>query len=445
MTTAISYKVKNLFGNPTVPGDKSMTHRALILGALAVGKTTIENGLESDDTRATRSILQQLGVRIVRYENVGQPYLEINGVGVGGLTQPSQVLDCGNSGTTARLMSGVLAAHSGTFFMTGDGSLCRRPMERVMTPLKLMGARFLSSPGNHLPMAIIGTDQIIPIIYHLPVASAQIKSALLLAGLNSPGATQIIETHATRDHTERLMHWLGMPIEQGQAKNNTYVTIKGQQDFKARPIKVPSDPSAAAFLVVAAILVSQSRIVLDEIMLNPYRTRYLDILQQMGARMTIEETGEVSGHNVGTIIAETAELKAVEVEADLVPSLIDEYPILAIAAACAKGTTIFRGVSELRQKESDRLAGIVNGLRSVGIKASFQQDDLIIEGQPGPISGGCTIDACHDHRLAMAFLVLGMRTETGIKVDNADMITTSFPAFFTVINELGGQLTYDQR
>lgn len=428
-----------LHGLVSVPGDKSISHRAVLLAAMAVGETEIEGLLEGEDVLRTVAALRALGVEIT--EAAGGKR-QLYGVGVGGLAEPDGVLDFGNSGTGVRLMAGLLATHPFTSMLTGDASLRRRPMARIITPLEQMGARLLARDGSRLPMTIGGTAEPIPISYRLSLPSAQVKSAILLAGLNTPGRTTVVEPIATRDHTERLLTYLGARVEVSDApEGDRAIEVVGQSELKGKKISIPSDPSSAAFLAVAALLVPDSEITLTRIGANRLRTGFYLTLAKMGAALDWQKKDEECGEPVADLNVKASSLSAIEVPAAWVPSMIDEYPVLAVAAAAAEGTTVLNGLAELRVKESDRLAAISEGLRASGVEIEESEDRLVIQGHGGRLPGGGTVRTHLDHRIAMAFLVLGMASERPVRIDDGNMIETSFPGFVELVNGIGGRIT----
>lgn len=427
-----------LKGEVRVPGDKSMSHRALMLAAMTVGETRITGLLEGDDVLATRSALQALGVDI---ERRGEGAYHVQGVGVGGLSEPDRVLDLGNAGTGARLLTGLLAGQGFTSFLTGDASLRKRPMGRVIKPLSEMGAGFLARSGDRLPLALTGTTSLIPITYEQPVASAQVKSAVLLAGLHAPGKTTVIEPAPSRDHTERMLRHIGAevitePLDDGRSA----ITVTGQPELSAVDLPVAGDPSSAAFLMVAATLLEGSSVRIDNVGQNPLRTGLFTSLAEMGASIRNGNGELAAGEPVSWIEVDHGEIKAIDVPPARAPSMIDEYPILAIAAAFGRGKTRMTGLAELRVKESDRLLLIADGLKAAGVKVEMGEDSLIVEGCDGPPQGGCTIDAAHDHRIAMSFLILGCLSREPIEVTGAETIDTSFPGFVDLMNGLGARI-----
>jgi len=426
-----------LAGAIRVPGDKSISHRALMLGALAIGRTKITGLLEGEDVLATAAALSALGASVTRG---GDGRWSVDGIGVGGLAEPQDLLDLGNSGTAARLLLGVLATHPITAFVTGDASLRRRPMGRVVEPLSRFGARFVSREGGRLPLAVSGAADPIPIVYRLPVPSAQVKSAVLLAGLNAPGATTVIERQPTRDHTERMLRHFGAAVSTEPEEGGLRVTVEGFPEMTAAPIIVPGDPSSAAFPLVAALIVPGSDVTVEGVGINPLRTGLLECLCEMGADIALLNRREEGGEPVADIRARAGTLAGAEIPAERAPRMIDEYPILAVAAACARGRTVMRGLAELRVKESDRLAAIAAGLAGCGVRVVVDGDDLIIEGDGGPPAGGALIETQLDHRIAMAFLVLGLAAKEPVRIDDAAPIATSFPGFIAMMNRLGAAI-----
>ncbi len=431
-----------LAGVVPVPGDKSISHRALMLGALAIGRTEITGLLEGEDVLATAAALRMMGAGIVRAED-GR-WL-VDGVGLGGLAEPDDVIDVGNSGTSARLLLGILASHPFTAFVTGDASLRRRPMGRVITPLSRFGAQFQGRDGGRLPLAVTGARSPVPIVYELPVPSAQVKSAVLLAGLNTPGATSVVEPQQTRDHTERMLGHFGAKVTvETEPAGGRRITVIGHPELIAAPITVPGDPSSAAFPLVAALIVPGSEVRITNVGLNPSRTGLLLCLQEMGADITFENRREAGGEPVADLYARAGTLTGADIPASRAPSMIDEYPILAVAAACARGRTRMRGLAELRVKESDRLAGIAEGLIRCGVRVTVEGDDLIVEGADNFPTGGALIETQLDHRIAMAFLVLGLAANQPVRIDDGRPIATSFPDFVPLMTRLGASFTEAQ-
>ena len=441
MQPLTSHPTGGLSGTIRVPGDKSISHRALMLGALAVGRTGIEGLLEGEDVLRTAAAMSALGADVVRND---EGTWHVDGVGVGGLSEPSSVLDMGNSGTAARLLTGVLATHGLTAFMTGDASLVKRPMARVTVPLVRMGAQFVTREGGRLPMAVIGTRSPVPITYTLPVASAQVKSAVLLAGLNTPGVTTVIEPHATRDHSENMLRHFGADISVGESDDGGMaIALTGEPELTARSIVVPGDISSAAFPIVAALIRPDSDVTLTGVGINPRRTGLLDTLIEMGGRIELLNRREEAGEPVADIRVQGSELRGVDVPPERAPSMIDEYPVLGIAAACAEGTTRMLGVGELRVKESDRLAMTAAGLDACGITVDAERESLTVQGAGVP-EGGATVATELDHRIAMSFLVLGMATRSPVAIDDAQPIETSFPGFAALMNGLGASMNADK-
>ena len=434
-TALTSRKVKGLQGDVTVPGDKSISHRALILGGLAVGETAIEGLLEGEDVINTARVMEQFGATVIRE---GEGRWRVQGVGVGGLAEPRNFLDFGNSGTGARLIMGLAATHPVTSFFTGDPSLRRRPMARVAKPLQEMGAQFVTRQGGLLPLAVIGADQPMPITYRLPVPSAQVKSAILLAGLNTPGRTTVIEPEATRDHSERMLRHFGAEITVTDTPEGRVIALEGQPELTAQHVAVPADPSSAAFSVVAALITPGSHVTIRNVGLNPLRTGLFDTLVEMGGDIAIVDPRDMGGEPVGDLVVRHSALRGVDVPPERAPSMIDEYPILAIAAACAEGETRMTGLAELRVKESDRLAVMATGLRACGVQVEEQADGMTVTG--GRIKGGATIATHLDHRIAMSFLVLGMVADEPVTVDDGAVIETSFPGFAALMNRLGAEI-----
>ena len=429
-----------LSGTVRVPGDKSISHRALIVSALAVGESRIDGLLEGEDVLATAAALRALGAST---ERTGAGEWSVHGTGIGGLAEPDTVLDLGNSGTAARLLLGVLGTHPLTATMTGDASLRTRPMGRVAEPLRAMGAVVAAREDDLLPLTVTGARDPVPIEYALPVASAQVKSAILLAALNTPGETTVIEPRRTRDHSELMLRRYGVEIAVAEKDGGRAITLRGQPEISGRAVSVPGDPSSAAFPGIAALLVPGSRVHIPEVGLNPTRTGLFDCLDEMGAAVAVERAATAEAEPVGGLTfshAGKARLRAIDVPAGRAPRMIDEYPILAVAAAFAEGTTRMHGLGELRVKESDRLAAIADGLRAAGVGAAIEGDTLIVEGCAGRPPGGATIDAAHDHRIAMAFLVLGLACERPIAVAGTETIDTSFPGFAAAMNGLGAAI-----
>jgi 3-phosphoshikimate 1-carboxyvinyltransferase len=435
---AAARPVAPLAGRVRVPGDKSISHRALMLAALAVGRTEIGGLLEGEDVLATARALTALGARA---ERTGAGRWAVDGVGIGGLGEPADVLDLGNSGTSARLLLGILATHPITAFVTGDASLRKRPMNRVIAPLSRFGARFVAREGGRLPLAVTGAGAPVPTAYALPVPSAQVKSAVLLAGLNTPGETTVIEPQPTRDHTERMLRHFGAAVRVEPGEDGAKrITVTGFPELVPAPIAVPGDPSSAAFPLVAALLVPGSDVTIEGVGVNPLRTGLLECLAEMGADIAVLNAREEGGEPVADLRVRAGVLHGAEIPAERAPRMIDEYPILAMAAACARGRTVMRGLAELRVKESDRLAGIATGLAACGARVAVEGDDLIVEGAGRPPAGGATITTALDHRIAMAFLVLGLVADEPVAIDDPAPIATSFPGFVAMMGGLGARI-----
>lgn len=413
-----------------------------MFAALAQGETIISGLLEGEDVLNTAEALQHMGARI---GNGSDGLWRVRGVGVGKLAEPSCVLDMGNSGTSTRLLMGLVAGHNFAATFTGDASLTKRPMRRVMTPLEQTGAKFLARTGDRLPLTVRGAELPVAISYTLPVASAQVKSAILLAGLNMPGRTTVIEREPTRDHTENMLRHFGVDVLIEPAEDGgEAISIDGPVALKPCAVDVPGDPSSAAFPVVAAVITKGSEITLSNVLLNARRTGLYQTLQEMGAAVRFEHVRTESGEKVGTILASAKNtLRGVDVPASRVPSMIDEFPVLAVAAACAEGTTRMTGLGELRVKESDRLLMIAKGLEACGVKLEMGEDSLTVHGTGQPPQGGALIETALDHRIAMSFLVLGCVSDQPIEIDDAAPIRTSFPGFADLMNDLGAQIVLD--
>ncbi len=428
----------SLRGRVRVPGDKSISHRALILGALSVGETRITGLLEGEDVINTSNAMQALGANVVRDNGVWR----LHGVGVAGLAEPEIPLDFGNSATGCRLVIGAVAGCPVTATFDGDASLRLRPMRRVLDPLERMGARTLSvTDGGRLPLRLQGARDPIPIVYEPPAASAQLKSAVLLAGLAAPGETVVVEKEATRDHTERMLRHFGAEVRTEPAgPHGCRITLKGQPELVAAAVTVPADPSSAAFPLVAALIVPGSEIILEGVMTNPLRTGLLTTLREMGAGIELLDARGGGGEDVADLRVRASALQGVDVPAARAPAMIDEYPILAVAAAFAQGTTRMRGLKELRVKESDRLAATADMLRVNGVTAEIEGDDLIVHGKRRPPGGGL-VRTHMDHRLAMAALVMGLASEKPVNVDDTAFIATSFPGFVEMMRGLGAELS----
>jgi 3-phosphoshikimate 1-carboxyvinyltransferase len=427
-----------LTGRIRVPGDKSISHRALILGALAVGTTRISGLLEGEDVLNTAQAMRALGARV---ERTGVGAWSVEGVGVAGFAQPATTLDFGNSGTGCRLVMGAVAGCPITATFDGDASLRKRPMRRILDPVALMGARVMTAAeGGRLPIALAGARDPLPIVYRTPVPSAQIKSAVLLAGLAAPGTTIVIETEASRDHTELMLRHFGAAVvSELEGGHGRKISLTGQPELVPAAVAVPADPSSAAFPMVAALIVPGSDVFLPDVMTNPLRTGLIATLREMGAAIEEDELRHDGGEAMAGFRVRHSALRGVEVPAERAPAMIDEYPILAVAAACAEGTTVMRGLKELRVKESDRLAATADMLRVNGIEVEISGDDLAVRGHGRPRGGG--VVATHmDHRIAMAALVLGLAADQPVQVDDAGFIATSFPGFADLMRGLGGEI-----
>lgn len=428
-----------LRGTVTVPGDKSISHRSLMFSALAVGESQIEGLLEGEDVLATAAAMRAMGADIERGPD---RVWRVHGVGIGGLLQPQAALDMGNSGTSTRLLMGLVASHAITATFTGDASLSSRPMGRVIEPLSRMGADITSSPGAKgtqcLPLMVRGINPAVPIEYTLPVASAQVKSAVLLAGLNTPGITRVIEPVPTRDHSERMLRGFGaeLTVEDGPA--GKVISITGEAELKPQHIMVPGDPSSAGFWMVAASIVPGSEILIRNVCMNPTRTGLITALKLMGADIVEVDAREVGGEKVADLRVRHAPLSAIEVPPELAPSMIDEYPILFVAASFAQGRTIARGAHELRVKESDRIATMRAALEAAGVRTEEFEDGLAIEGSGGdPLPGDAQVASKLDHRIAMSMTVAGLGAARPITIDDVGPVATSYPDFFQTLEALG--------
>jgi 3-phosphoshikimate 1-carboxyvinyltransferase len=429
-----------LRGRVRVPGDKSISHRALILGLLATGETRIEGLLEGDDVLRTARACEALGAAIM-HDAPGR--WRVRGAGISGLVEPRDILDFGNAGTGARLMMGVAGSHPVTVTFDGDASLRKRPMRRILDPLVRMGTNVVSeADGGRVPLTLRGPRETIPIIYETPAASAQIKSAVLLAGLNSPGRTTVIEQAATRDHTERMLRHFGATVTVApHGAEGRAVSLEGQPELRGAPVVVPADPSSAAFPMVAALITPGSDVTIEGVMTNPLRTGLIATLLEMGADIERTNERDEGGETVADLTVRASPLFGVDVPAARAPSMIDEFPVLAVAAAFARGSTRMRGLHELRVKESDRLAAVAAGLDAAGVIHEIDGDDLIVHGTGGPPLGGGTVATHLDHRIAMAFLVMGLASTEPMTVDDGAMIATSFPSFVATMRDLGARLS----
>lgn len=427
-----------LRGTVKVPGDKSISHRSLMLSALAVGESRISGLLEGEDVLATAAAMRAMGATI---ERTNDGTWIVHGVGVGGLMQPAGALDMGNSGTSTRLLMGLVASHRLTATFIGDASLSKRPMGRVIDPLSQMGAEFTASPGGTLPLMVRGLVPAIPISYRLPVASAQVKSAILLAGLNTPGITEVIEPVPTRDHSERMLCGFGaeLSVEMGD-DGVRHIRLVGEAELKPQTIEVPGDPSSAAFPIVAALITPGSEVTVTHVGMNPTRTGIYKMLEAMGADLTYSNEREVGGEPVADITARHSVLRGIDVPPEVAPSMIDEFPVFFVAASVAQGRTTTSGLDELRVKESDRLALMATGLKAIGATVEECEDGLVIDGTGGePLEGNSTVNSALDHRIAMSFAVAGQQCYYGVTVDDVSPIATSFPTFEGMLAELAGK------
>lgn len=424
-----------LTGQISVPGDKSISHRALMLGALAVGETRITGLLEGHDVLATAAAMTAMGASIARADNGDWT---VHGVGVGGLLQPAHALDMGNSGTSTRLLMGLVASHAITATFIGDASLSARPMGRVIDPLAAMGADITASPGGRLPLMVRGLCPAVPLAHTLPVASAQVKSAVLLAGLNTPGITEVIEPVPTRDHSERMLAGFGAELSVDVAPNGTrHIRLVGEAELRPQTITVPGDPSSAAFFIVAALIVPGSDVTITHVGINPTRAGLIGVLQAMGGQIDLLNLREVGGEPVADLRVRHSSLRGVEVDPAIAPSMIDEFPILFVAAALAEGTTTTRDLHELRVKESDRLAVMATGLTAIGARVEERGDGLVITGTGGaPLHGGAQVAGHLDHRICMSFAVAGLVCRHAVTIDDMTPVGTSFPGFERLLAQL---------
>jgi len=434
----VSRRSGALCGNVTPPGDKSISHRAIMFGGIAEGQTTVRGLLEGEDVLSTVAALTAVGAKIHKDGDVWV----VQGIGLENLTEPTGVLDMGNSGTSARLLIGLLGARPFTSVFTGDASLCKRPMGRVIAPMEQMGLRFMSRAGGKLPLSVMGPAELMPITYRLPVASAQVKSAVLLAGLSANGITTVIEPVPTRDPTERMLRTFGASLTIEKSEDDVdIIKLKGRPKLVGQDILVPGDISSAAFPLVAALLHEGSEVRLHNVGINARRAGIIQSLQEMGAEIVFENKRDLCGEPVADLLVRASALKGITIPASRVPVMVDEYPVLAMAAACAEGTSRFMGLGELRVKESDRLTLVAEGLKACGVTVEVEGDDLIIHGTGKPPVGGTTIQTALDHRIAMSFLVLGGVTAEPIAIDDGSVIATSFPNFVSMMNGMGCKIT----
>ncbi|MDF1855987.1 3-phosphoshikimate 1-carboxyvinyltransferase [Pseudooceanicola sp.] len=428
-----------LQGVAEVPGDKSISHRALILGALSIGETRITGLLEGQDVLDTAAAMRAFGAEVTQQ---GPGAWTVQGVGVGGFAEPEQVIDCGNSGTGVRLIMGCMATSPISATFTGDASLNGRPMARITDPLALFGARAFGRRSGRLPMTIVGAESPVPVRYATPVPSAQVKSAVLLAGLNAPGETVVIEREATRDHSERMLRGFGATLNVEDSADGRVITLVGQPELVGQVVDVPRDPSSAAFPVCAALITEGSDVLVPNIGLNPTRAGLFETLREMGADLTYENPREEGGEPVADLRARfSPAMKGIEVPPERAASMIDEYPILSVVAACAEGRTLMAGVKELRVKESDRIDAMAVGLRACGVSVEDGADWWAVEGRgPGGVPGGATVESRLDHRIAMSFLCLGLAAQAPVSVDDGGPIATSFPVFEPLMRGLGAKI-----
>ncbi|WP_374291843.1 3-phosphoshikimate 1-carboxyvinyltransferase [Paenirhodobacter enshiensis] len=434
----IARKGATLRGVAEVPGDKSISHRALILGALSVGRTEITGLLEGQDVLDTAKAMQAFGATV---ERLGPGHWIVDGVGVGGFAEPADVIDCGNSGTGVRLIMGAMATSPINATFTGDASLRKRPMGRVTDPLALFGAQAVGREGGRLPLTLVGARNPVPVRYVLPVPSAQVKSAVLLAGLNAPGQTVVVEAEATRDHTERMLKGFGAELSVEDTPEGRVITLQGRPELTGQSVAVPRDPSSAAFPVCAALIVPGSEIVVPGVSQNPTRNGLFTTLVEMGADIAFENPREEGGEPVADLRVRHSALKGIEVPAERAASMIDEYPVLAAVASLAEGTTVMRGVKELRVKESDRIDAMARGLEACGVTVEEERDVLVVHGRGAAgVPGGAIVATHIDHRIAMSFLVLGLVTDRPVAVDDASPIATSFPVFGDLMRGLGADV-----
>ena len=434
--TSTSSLSNGLRGEISAPGDKSISHRCVILSSIAIGESRIEGLLGSTDVICTIEAMKSLGANISLNSNK----CIINGIGIGSLIEPKKPLDFGNSGTAARLIMGLVSTHPIKSVFVGDASLSKRPMGRVIDPLTEFGTEFELTSSEFFPIVVNGAKLPIPISYETSVPSAQVKSAVLLAGLNTPGITSVIEKQKTRDHTERLLEIYGYQIDIIEEKQKTKISITGQESLTSVNIVIPGDPSSAAYPVVAGLICKNSNITVKNVLMNPTRDGIYKSLEEMGAKIDFTNKKFQAGEDVHDILVESSHLKAIDVPASRAPSMIDDYPVLAVAASIAEGTSIFRGLSELKVKESNRLSGIKHFLEVNGVNVAIKNDDLIIEGNPKGIKGGGIINTNLDHRIAMSSLILGLISDSPVSIDDTKTIDTSFPGFINLMRALGAKI-----
>ncbi len=442
-----SQAANDLRGTIQVPGDKSISHRALMFSAMAIGQSSITGLLEAEDVINTAKAMAALGATVERYNDPEKGGIwKVSGLGVGGFNQPHDIIDFGNSGTGVRLCAGLVATCPITVKFTGDDSLRSRPMKRITDPLRLFGTQIDTLEGEMLPMRIKGAVNATPVQYTLPVASAQVKSAVLLAGLNAPGTTSVFEPEATRDHTEKMLQAFGAKISVEETDSGRLISVEGQHELTACDVIVPGDPSSAAFAIVAGVITKGSHITIENILLNPTRVGLIDTLIEMGADITIINDTVSGGERLGDVVVKSSLLKGVTVPAERAPSMIDEYPVLAIAAAFASGTTRMEGIGELRVKECDRLAVVCDGLKANAIAVRSGPDWMEVDGAGNEaVQGGGFVKTAMDHRIAMSFMVLGLCTQEPVTVDDGNIIATSFPEFEDLMNGLGCKISETER
>ena len=441
MALICSNASKTLNGSITVPGDKSISHRALMIGTLSVGETVIDGLLEGEDVMSTLRAMQKIGAEIIKGKGSDSKLWYIYGRGVGGIVEPDSVLDLGNSGTAARLISGLISSHGITATIAGDASLSSRPMKRVIEPLKKIGAQFFARAEDKLPLTIKGTNHALPIDTTLEIASAQVKSAILLGGLNAAGHTIVTEPKPSRDHTEKMLSYFGAGITTKEYSNGSRkITLVGQPELTGRKVIIPGDISSAAFIIIGALITPGSNVEIKNVGINPLRTGLLESLKEMGADLKISKVRENAGEKMADIKIKHKQLQGIIVPKSRAPSMIDEYPILAIAASVANGVSVFKGIEELRVKESDRLAAMAEGLKDCGVITKTTKNSLTINGKGGRPKGGVIIKSQLDHRIAMSFLILGLISKEPISIDDAQPIETSFPGFIQLMNQLGANM-----
>ena len=434
----LSSKSSDLNGEITIPGDKSISHRCVILSSLAIGESKINGLLNSSDVNCTINAMKSFGASIDMSSN---DECTINGIGIGSLKQPDNPIDFGNSGTAVRLILGLVSTYPIETHFTGDESLTQRPMRRVTDPLTDFGANFELRNKEFLPIVVKGANLPIPITYEMEVASAQVKSAILLAGLNTPGITTVVEKEKTRDHTETLLKYYGYEISQEERNNKNFISLEGQKYLSPVNIKVPGDPSSAAYPVVAGLICKNSNIKIKNVLLNPTRDGLYRCLDEMGAKITYSNKKNEAGEITYDLEVKSSSLKPIDVPAERAPSMIDDYPILAVAASLTNGISIFRGLSELKVKESDRLLGIYNFLSKNGIDVKIDSNNLIINGSSGGPKGGGLVETNLDHRIAMSSIILGMVSDESIRIDDIETIKTSFPNFIELMKKLGARIS----